>query len=59
MLPFFSDLKCSSFSAIIRNEGGQVMAAMVIKGPYVNNSEELEALACKKALELSIDAGFS
>ena len=35
------------------------MAAMVIKGPYVNNSEELEALACKKALEFSIDAGFS
>ena len=34
MLPFFSDLKCSSFSAIIRNKGGQVMAAMVIKGPY-------------------------
>lgn len=35
------------------------MAAMSVKGPPVTNSEEVEALACRKALEFSIDADFS
>ena len=35
------------------------MAAMSVKGPYVNNSEEAKALACRNALEFSIDVGFS
>lgn len=55
----FFNLKCFGFGAIIRNAEGQVMAAMSIKGPYINKSEEAEALACKKALEFPIDAGFS
>ena len=33
------------------------MAAMSIKGPPVADSEEAEVLACRKALEFSIDAG--
>lgn len=32
---------------------------MSVKGPYVNNSEEAEVSACKKAIEFSVEAGFS
>ena len=55
----FSDLKCSGFGAIIRNTTGEVMAGMLVKGPYVNSSEEAEALARRKAIEFSIEFGFS
>ena len=34
------------------------MAAMSAKGPPVTTSDDAEALACRKALEFSIDAGF-
>lgn len=55
----FSDLNCSKFGAIICNEEGEVMAGMFVKGPSIYNSVEAEALACRKAVELSIEAGFS
>ena len=35
------------------------MAAMVAKGPEVFCSEEAELLACRKAIEFAVDAGFS
>ena len=35
------------------------MAAMSTKGPLVEDSEKAEMLACRKAMEFSIDAGFS
>ena len=38
---------------------GEVMARMSAKGPYVSSSEEAEALACRKALEFSVEVGFS
>ena len=47
------------FGAIIYNERGEVMAAISVKRPLLNNSEEADILACRKALEFSIDAGFS
>ena len=34
------------------------MAALSAKGPLVWNNEEAEPLACQKAIEFSIDAGF-
>lgn len=55
----FAELQCSGFRAIIRNSDGEVMAAMPVKGPSVNSSEEAEALACRKAIEFSMEAGFS
>ena len=55
----FADQNCSGFCAIIQNEYGEVMAAMLDMGPLVSNSEEAEALACRKTIEFSIDAGFS
>ena len=44
---------------VIRNEKGEVMAAMVAKGPEVSCSEEAEFLAYRKAIEFAVDAGFS
>lgn len=34
------------------------MAAMSAKGPEVMDSEEAEVLACRRALEFAVDAGF-
>ncbi|XP_030936711.1 LRR receptor-like serine/threonine-protein kinase EFR [Quercus lobata] len=35
------------------------MAGMSVKGPYVNDSEEAEVLACRKAIEFTVEASFS
>ena len=55
----FEDSASSGFGAVIRNSTGEVMAAMTVKGPTVRGSEVAELLACRKALEFAIDAGFS
>ena len=49
----------SSFGAIIRNDKGEVIAAMVAKGPEVFCSEEAELLVHRKAIEFAMDASFS
>ena len=55
----FSDLNSSRVGAMIRNEKGEVVAAILAKGPPVGDSEEAEILACRKVLEFAIDASFS
>nr|XP_023894916.1 uncharacterized protein LOC112006843 [Quercus suber] len=45
--------------AVICNAARDVMAALSARGAAVVNSEEAEALACQKAMEFAIDAGFS
>ncbi|XP_030924730.1 uncharacterized protein LOC115951718 [Quercus lobata] len=55
----FLGLNRSGFGAIIRNEKGEVMAAMAGKGSKVFCSEEAELLACRKAIEFTVVVGFS
>ena len=55
----FMEQQSSGIGAIIRNAQGQVMARMSAKGPYVRNSEEAEALACRQAVVFALEAGFS
>ena len=43
---------------MIHNERGETMAAVSTRGPLVQNSEEAKALACMKAVEVTIDLGF-
>ena len=52
------DTESSGFGAVIRNNMGEVMAALSAKGPPVANGEEAEILACRKALEFAVEAGF-
>ena len=44
---------------MIRNAVGDVMAAISAREAAVVDSEEAEALACRKAMEFAIAAGFS
>ncbi|XP_075641907.1 uncharacterized protein LOC142613431 [Castanea sativa] len=55
----YTDMGRSGVGAIIRNENGEVMAALSAMGPFVQDSEEAEIVACRIALEFAIDAGFS
>ena len=54
----FQELQASGFGAIIRNGSGEVMASISTRGPLVIDSEEAEILACRKALEFAVEAGF-
>ena len=54
----FMDTKSSGFGVVIRNSMGEVMAVLSAKCPPVANSEEAEILACRKALEFAVEAGF-
>ncbi|XP_075675254.1 uncharacterized protein LOC142644553 [Castanea sativa] len=55
----FSDLDRTGVGAIIRDEHGQVMAAMTASGPQVRSSMEAELLACRRSLEFAVDVGFN
>ena len=54
----FNDGVDSSYGAVVRNRNGEVIAAISAKGGAVRDSEEVEMLACRKALEFAINAGF-
>ena len=55
----FDEGTVSGYGAVIRNEKGEVMAALAVQGGAVRDSEEVEVMACRKALEFAIDAGFT
>ena len=55
----FSGLDRSGYGVIIRNDNGEVMAAMTASGPKVSTSDEAELLACRRAIEFAVDARFT
>ena len=55
----FSNLGCSGMVVIIRNEKGEVMGAMSTRRLWVNDSLEVEALACRRALQFAVGIGLS
>ena len=55
----FLDLNCSGVGAMIRNERGEVMAAMSARGPHVVDSAVAEVIACRRALEFTCEVGFT
>ena len=55
----FSGLNRTGIGTIIRNDKGEVMAAMSAIGPSAENSEEAELMAYRRSLEFAIDARFS
>ncbi|KAK9988687.1 hypothetical protein SO802_028926 [Lithocarpus litseifolius] len=54
----FKGMKASGYGAVVWNDKGEVMAAMAGKGPQVQDSEEAEVLACRRAVEFALEAGF-
>ena len=44
---------------MIQNEKGELMVAIAVKGGAVRDSEEVEVMACRKALKFAIDACFT
>ncbi|KAL0007322.1 hypothetical protein SO802_008824 [Lithocarpus litseifolius] len=54
---FLQELIC--VGAIIRNEQGQVMAAMTTSRPKMSSSEEAKLLACRRSMEFAVDVGFT
>ena len=55
----FDDGAASGYGAVIRNEKGEVMVAIAVRGGAVRDSEEVEVMACNKVLEFAVDAGFT
>ncbi|XP_023906722.1 uncharacterized protein LOC112018431 [Quercus suber] len=54
----FANREASGVGVVIHNMKGEVMVALSTKGSIVGDSEEAKALACRKALEFAMDAGF-
>ena len=54
----FLDGVTSRVGAIIRNDRGEVMAALSAKGPPVIGSEEAEIFACCRAVEFAVECRF-
>ena len=55
----FSDINALQIGVVVRNERGEVMASLAAKGPSVQDSEEVEVMACQKELQFGVDAGFT
>lgn len=55
----FTNSNSTGFRVVIRNNMGEVMGASSAKGPVVIDSEKVEVLACRRALEFAANASFT
>ena len=55
----FAEINASGVGVIVRNDKGEAMAVLSASGPPVQDSEEVEVLACRRALEFTVEAGFT
>ncbi|XP_075670320.1 uncharacterized protein LOC142640111 [Castanea sativa] len=55
----FADADASGVGVVVRNDKGEAMASLSARGPPVQNSEEAEALACRRAMVFAVEAGFT
>lgn len=55
----FNGLNASGFGVVVSNDKGEVMAALAARGPSVQDSEEAEVLARRRAVEFAMEAGFT
>ncbi|KAL4602607.1 hypothetical protein ACB092_10G065300 [Castanea dentata] len=51
----FSELNVSGFGVVVLIDKGEVMVALSARGPSVQDSEEVEVLACRRAIILEGD----
>ena len=54
----FQDGENSGVRAIIRNDRGEVMAALSAKGPPMTGSDKAEIYACRRAMNLQWSVVF-
>lgn len=54
----FNNGAALGYRVVVRDGNGEVIAAISAKGGALRDSEEAEVLACHKALEFAINAGF-
>ncbi|XP_075640306.1 uncharacterized protein LOC142612059 [Castanea sativa] len=54
----FSELNVSGFGVMVHIDKGEVMVALSGRGPSVQDSEEVEVLARRRAVEFAMEAGF-
>jgi len=54
----FAEIDASGVGVMVRNDKGEAMAALSARGPPVQDSEEVKVLACQRAMEFAVEAGF-
>ena len=54
----FAEINASGVGVIVRNDKGEAMATLSACGPPMQDSEEAEVLACRRALESAVEARF-
>ena len=55
----FAEINASGVGVIVQNDKGEAMATLLACGPPMQDSEETEVLACQRALEFAVEAGFT
>ena len=55
----FAEINASRVGVIVQNDKGEAMAALLARGPPVQDSEEAKVLAYRRAMEFMVEVGFT